>query len=106
MAISEPNRLESRLQRLELVALDSMKASVADYFRRVPLGPKSRPRWTAEMYPTGIEKELYGQFGHILLSAHGVMVPALLRVLDAPASQLPEYSHLAGTWRAYRISTV
>ena len=57
MSMSRVSGLERRLEKLELVARDTMRASVADFFRRVPSGSRSRPRWVPEMYPTGSESE-------------------------------------------------
>ncbi len=104
--MSQSNALERRVSRLELVAMDTMKASVVDFFRRVPSGQKSRPRWVPEMYPTGSEKELYPEFAHILLSCPGVMVPALLGLFRTPVAQRLLQAPLTGSWRAYRLSTV
>jgi hypothetical protein len=103
---SRLNRLELRLRKLELVALSSMEESVVDFFRRLPSGPKSKPRWTPAMYPTGSEKELYAEFAYILLSAPQVTIPALLQLFQTSPVQLLENASMPGHWRAYRLSTV
>jgi hypothetical protein len=106
MSDAKPNRLERRVGKLELKVLDTMRSSVEDFYRRVPSGPKSDPKWTPEMYPNGTEKELYPQIAHILLSAPEVYIPTLLDLLGAPAAQELLETDLSGQWKAYRMSTV
>lgn len=97
--------LEQSLAPLELLANDSLNGAVVDYYRRVPSGPKSRPRWTPDQYPTGSEKELYAEFGCIVLFEPRVTVPALLRLFDTPVSETLVKGLPSGSWRAYRLST-
>jgi hypothetical protein len=95
--------LERRVASLELVRLDSMRASVKDYYRRKP---SRAERGSAHQYATGSEKELYPEIAHILLSSPGVMLPELLRLLQTDAARRLLRSSFAGPWRAYRLSTV
>ena len=94
--------LAGRVAHLELAALKSMRASVRDYYCRTP----SRGAEGVPGYPSGSEKELYAELAYILLASPPVMLPALLGVLDTEAARQLSGSSLAGSWRAYRLSTI
>lgn len=96
------NKLQRRLARLELVHLDSMLNSVADFYRRLP----SKAKWNVDLYPTGSEKELYAEFAHIILADPPGMIDLLFRLLDTPIAKELRESCMAGSWRAYRLSTI
>lgn len=84
-----------------MVALKTMRDSVADYYRRV----RSRPGvWSPERYPTGTEKELYAQFAHILLSNPNETIPTLLDLYDTDPAKDLRSRVLDGTWQGYRVS--
>ena len=94
--------LEQRVEDLRLLALETMRDSVTDFFGRV----KSHEGvWSVDRYPTLTEKELYAQFGHILLPNPRKTISALLALYDTiPATNLTSRT-LHGKWRAYRVST-
>ena len=93
--------LERRAGKLRLIALETMRDSVADYYRRV----RSRPGvWSPKMYPTGTEKELYAQFAHILLSNPPETIRTLLELYDTDPAKNLRSRVLDGRWQAYRVS--
>lgn len=106
MNIVSVNPLEKRLAHLELVVLDSMKASVADFYRRIPPKADQKSPWRIDAYPTGDEKELYAQFAHIVLSAPATTIPAMLRLFGTSTAEQLLGKPLLGHWRGYRISTI
>lgn len=99
-------RLERTVARLELLPLATIEESVSDFYRRCPSGTRSNPLWTPDSYPTGSEKELYPEIGHIVLQAAEATIPTLLRLLGSPAALALVEQSLTGTWRGFRISTV
>ena len=98
--------IERKVSKLELHSLHTVEESVASLYERVPSGSKSKPRWTPEDYPTGSEKELYAEFGYVMLSDPLATVPALLDSLGSAPFDLLRQISLVSRWRAFRISTV
>ena len=102
LSAAQPKSLERRVEKLQLLALEDMRASVIAFYSRV----RSRSgRWHPEQYPTGTEKELYAQFAHILLSGPTDTIPALLALFNTSIAKRLKPQTQAGTWSAYRVST-
>lgn len=97
-----PELLERRLAHLELGRGESMRDAVRDYVSRV----RSARPWDDQLYPRGIEKELYAQFAYIVLSNPATVIAALFEEFKSPVAAKLLGRPLIGSWRAYRVSRV